>query len=160
MRRLSFVLLALSLLMVALPLLGQSQATTGVIEGTVVDASGAAVPGVTLTVKNIATGYETIVVTDAAGRFRAVLLPLGPYQVTASLQGFATVVQKGLDLGVGQTLTVNIALKQATAAESLPEPDALRNLHARIFEFQLIPVTPRLLLPTAPNVPDVCVPWP
>jgi hypothetical protein len=119
MRRLSFVLLALSLLLVVLPLLGQSQATTGVIEGTVVDASGAAVPGVTVTVKNIATGYEVVVVTDAAGRFRAVLLPLGPYQVTAVLQGFATVVQKGLDLGVGQTLTVNIALKQATAAEEI-----------------------------------------
>jgi outer membrane receptor for ferrienterochelin and colicin len=119
MRRLSFVLLALSLLLVALPLLAQSQATTGVIEGTVVDASGAAVPGVTVTVKNIATGYEVVVVTDAAGRFRAVLLPLGPYQVTAGLQGFATVVQKGLDLGVGQTLTVNIALKQATAAEEI-----------------------------------------
>jgi hypothetical protein len=119
MRRLSFVLLALFLLLVALPLIAQSQATTGVIEGTVVDASGAAVPGVTVTVKNIATGYEVVVVTDAAGRFRAVLLPLGPYQVTAVLQGFATVVQKGLDLGVGQTLTVNIALKQATAAEEI-----------------------------------------
>jgi hypothetical protein len=119
MRRLSFVLLALCLFLVALPLFAQSQATTGVIEGTVVDASGAAVPGVTVTVKNIATGYEVVVVTDAAGRFRAVLLPLGPYQVTAVLQGFATVVQKGLDLGVGQTLTVNIALKQATAAEEI-----------------------------------------
>ncbi|HEX3578145.1 MAG TPA: carboxypeptidase regulatory-like domain-containing protein [Thermoanaerobaculia bacterium] len=119
MRRLSFVLLALSLLLVTLPLLAQSQATTGVIEGTVVDASGAAVPGVTVTVKNIATGYETVVVTDSAGRFRAVLLPLGPYQVTAVLQGFATVVQKGLDLGVGQTLSVPITLKQTTAAEEI-----------------------------------------
>src|SRR5213082_898975 len=111
MRRLSVVLLALILLLVTVPLLAQSQATTGVIEGTVVDASAAAVPGVTLTVKNTATGYETVVVTDSAGRFRAVLLPLGPYQVTAVLQGFATVVQKGLDLGVGQTLTLNIDLK-------------------------------------------------
>jgi hypothetical protein len=56
MRRLSFVLLALSVLLIALPLFGQSQATTGVIEGTVVDASGAAVPGVTVTIRNIATG--------------------------------------------------------------------------------------------------------
>ena len=119
MRRLSVVLLALILLLVTVPLLAQSQATTGVIEGTVVDASAAAVPGVTLTVKNTATGYETVVVTDSAGRFRAVLLPLGPYQVTAVLQGFATVVQKGLDLGVGQTLTVTITLKQATAAEEI-----------------------------------------
>src|SRR5712671_3537958 len=119
MRRPSFVLLALLVLVAALPLLAQSQATTGVIEGTVIDASGAAVPGVTVTVKNIATGYEVVVVTDSVGRFRAVLLPLGPYQVTAVLQGFATVVQKGLDLGVGQTLSVPIALKQTTSAEEI-----------------------------------------
>jgi hypothetical protein len=119
MRRLSFVLLALVVLLVSLPLFAQSQATTGVIEGTVVDASGAAIPGVTVTIRNTATGYEVVVVTDAAGHFRAVLLPVGPYQVTAVLQGFATVVQKGLDLGVGQTLSASIALKQATTAEEI-----------------------------------------
>jgi len=119
MRRLSFVLLALVILLISLPLFAQSQATTGVIEGTVLDASGAAVPGVTVTIRNTATGYEVTVITDAAGRFRAVLLPVGPYQVTATLQGFATVVQKGLDLGVGQTLSASIALKQATSAEEI-----------------------------------------
>jgi outer membrane receptor for ferrienterochelin and colicin len=119
MRRLFFVLLALSVLLITVPLFGQSQATTGVIEGTVVDASGAAVPGVTVTSRNTATGYEVVLVTDAAGRFRGVLLPVGPYQVTAALQGFATVVQKGLDLGVGQTLTASIALKQTTSAEEI-----------------------------------------
>jgi hypothetical protein len=119
MRRLFFVLLALVVLVVALPLLAQSQATTGVIEGTVVDATGAAVPGVTVTARNTATGYQSIVVTDSSGHFRAVLLPLGPYQLTAVLQGFATVVLKGLDLGVGQTLTETITLKQAAAAEEI-----------------------------------------
>src|SRR4051812_33228225 len=119
MRRLSFVFLALVIVLVAVPLFAQSQATTGVIEGTVVDASGAAVPGVTVTVKNIATGYEVVVVTDAAGRFRGLLLPHGPCQGPAGPGGFATVVQKGLDLGVGQTRTVNIALKQTTAAEEI-----------------------------------------
>src|SRR5437588_6959744 len=119
MARPALVAPSLLLLLVGRALLRQSQATTGVIEGTVVDASAAAVPGVTVTVKNTATGYESIVVTDSAGRFRAVLLPLGPYQVTAVLQGFATVVQKGLDLGVGQTLTVTITLKQTTAAEEI-----------------------------------------
>ena len=119
MRRLFFVLLALFSLLVALPLFAQSQATTGVIEGTVVDATGGAVPGVTVTVKNTATGYQVVLVTDSTGHFHAVLLPLGPYQLTASLQGFATVVQKGLDLGVGQTLTVPITLKQTTSAEEI-----------------------------------------
>jgi outer membrane receptor for ferrienterochelin and colicin len=113
------LLVALLLLLSAVSLFAQSQATTGVIEGTVVDPSGAAVPGVTITLKNTATNFESVVVTDRGGRFRAVLLPLGPYQLSASLEGFATVVQKGLDLGVGQTLTVPIALKQASASEQI-----------------------------------------
>ncbi len=117
MRRL-LVVLALGLL-VALPLLAQSHATTGAVEGTVVDSTGAAVPGVTVTVKNTATNFESVAVTDTSGRFRAVLLPVGPYQATAHLEGFATVVQQGLDVGVGQTLTLTITLKQATAAEQI-----------------------------------------
>ena len=119
MRRLFFVLPALFVLALALPLLAQSQATTGVIDGTVVDATGGAVPGVTVAVKNMATNHESLSVSDVAGRYRAVLLPVGPYQITATLQGFATVVQKGLDLGVGQTLTVTITLKQAATAEEI-----------------------------------------
>lgn len=118
MRR-SLALFVLVLLALSTSLLAQSQATTGVIDGSVVDAQGGAVPGVTVTVKNVATNYESVSVTDRAGHFRAVLLPVGPYQVTAALEGFATVLQKGLDLGVGQTLTVTITLKQATASEQI-----------------------------------------
>jgi hypothetical protein len=118
MRR-SLALFVLVLVAISAPLLAQSQATTGVIEGTVTDAQGGAVPGVTVTVRNTATNFESVAVTDRAGRYRAVLLPVGPYQVTAGLGGFATVVQKGIELGVGQTLTVNIVLKQAAASEEI-----------------------------------------
>ena len=118
MRR-SLALLSLLLLFTASSLLAQSQATTGVIEGTVVDASGAALPGVTVTVKNTATNFEQTAITDRAGRFRIVLLPLGPYQLTATLEGFATYVQKGLDLGVGQTLTASVAMKPAAVSEQI-----------------------------------------
>ncbi|MDH3255426.1 MAG: carboxypeptidase-like regulatory domain-containing protein, partial [Acidobacteriota bacterium] len=67
----------------------QSQATTGVIEGTVLDETGDGLPGVTVTLTNTATNFEKIVVTDASGRFRGLLLPLGPYTVSAGLEGFA-----------------------------------------------------------------------
>ena len=117
MRRFSLALLLLVLLPAAL--FAQSQATTGVIEGTVVDASGAALPGVTVTIHNTATNYEQQQITDAGGRFRAVLLPLGPYEVTAALEGFAKSAQKGLDLGVGQTLTLSFKLKQAAVSEEI-----------------------------------------
>src|SRR5438477_3366759 len=97
----------------------QSQATTGVIEGTVMDATAASLPGVTVTAKNTATNFEQTTVTDRAGRFRIVLLPLGPYTVTATLEGFGTVAEKGLDLGLGQTLTVPITMKQAAVSEQI-----------------------------------------
>ena len=105
------------LVVVLLPttIFAQSQATTGVIEGTVVDANGGALPGVTVALRNTATNYEQTTVTDSGGRFRAVLLPLGPYQATATLEGFARSVAKGLDLGLGQTLTVPLKLTQSSS---------------------------------------------
>ena len=66
----------------------QSQAVNGTIEGTIKDASGGLLPGVTVTVHNTDTGAERVVVTDANGLYRAPLLPLGTYQVTAELSGF------------------------------------------------------------------------
>jgi hypothetical protein len=116
MRRFS---LSLLLLLLPLAIFAQSQATTGVIEGTVVDTSGAALPGVSVTIHNTATNFEQTVITDSAGRFRAVLLPLGPYEVTATLQGFAKSLQKGINLGVGQTQTLAFNLKQAAMSEEI-----------------------------------------
>jgi len=113
------LLLLFVLLAFTASLFAQSQATTGVIEGTVLDSTGSALPGVMVTAKNTATNYEQSAVTDRAGRFRIVLLPLGPYTVTATLQGFATSIQKGLDLGVGQTLTVPFSMKQAAVSEQI-----------------------------------------
>ena len=118
MLRSLLVLLAVGLLL-PLSAYAQSQATTGVIEGTVMDATGAVLPGVTVSLKNTATNYEQTQVTDKEGRFRGVLLPLGPYQVTASLEGFGSQLQKGLQLQVGQTLTLTFKLSQAAVAEQI-----------------------------------------
>ena len=113
--------LALVLVLVFIPtlLFAQSQATTGVIEGTVTDATGAALPGVTVALRNTATNYDQTQITDAQGRYRGVLLPLGPYEVRATLEGFAPQVVKGIDLGVGQTRVVDIKLGQAAVSEEL-----------------------------------------
>ena len=97
----------------------QSQATTGVIEGRVRDESGAVLPGATVTIRNVATGFEKVVQTDAGGRFSAPLLPLGPYRVTVGLEGFATMVREGFELAVGQTVTLPIDMKIAAAEEQI-----------------------------------------
>src|SRR5436853_4123783 len=118
MRRTTSVFL-LAFAFFSFSLFAQSQATTGVIEATVTDATGAVLPGVTVSIRNAATNYVQPQVTDSAGRYHGVLLPLGPYEVKAMLEGFAPQLVKGLDLGVGQTLTVNIKMQQATVSEQI-----------------------------------------
>ncbi len=112
-------LVLLLVLLGPVSLFAQSQATTGVIEGIVSDSTGAALPGVTVTLRNLETNYTQNLVTDSGGRFRGVLLPLGRYEVTAVLEGFARRVQTGYELSVGQTLTADVGLSQAGVAESI-----------------------------------------
>lgn len=97
----------------------QSQATTGVIEGTVQDETGGVLPGVTVAIRNTATNFEQTLSTDARGRFRGLLLPLGPYRVAASLEGFSTLVRDGLDLAVGQTISLTLTLSVSAVAQEI-----------------------------------------
>jgi hypothetical protein len=99
-------------------LLAQSQATTGIIEGTVVDEQGGALPGAAVAIRNTATNYEVTATTDARGRFRAAQLPLGPYRLTVVLSGFANMVREGVTLSVGQTINLTLTMPVAgTQAE-------------------------------------------
>jgi hypothetical protein len=109
---LRFTLAGLAVVFLLTPLLrAQSEATTGVIEGSVVDPSGAALPGASVSLKNTATNFEQTLTTNQLGRFRGLLLPLGPYRVTVSLSGFATLVREGIRLGVGQTISLDLKLE-------------------------------------------------
>jgi outer membrane receptor protein involved in Fe transport len=101
------------------PLFAQAQSAGGAVEGTVTDESGAVLPGATVTVRNQATGVARETTTDGVGVFRAPLLPVGSYEVTAALSGFATVRRPNLTLTIGQTLTVDVALKVASASEEI-----------------------------------------
>ena len=118
MRRLSWAMFALlALALVATPALAQQ--TTGNINGQIVDGQGAAVPGVTVTAKNIATGFTRADVSDAQGIYRLTALPVGTYDLTAELQGFQKVENKGIDVNVGQTLTVGMTLQLASVQETV-----------------------------------------
>ena len=100
-------------------LLGQSQATTGIIQGTVTDESGGVLPGVTITLTNTETGFERIQITDNRGRFRGLLLPLGPYRVAASLEGFGTLVRDGINVSLGASVNLGLSLKVADVGEEI-----------------------------------------
>jgi hypothetical protein len=109
--------LGLALLLAASSVFAQSQATTGVIEGTVQDEEGAVLPGAAVALRNTATNYEQVVTTGAEGRFRAMLLPLGPYRITVTLDGYATLIREGIDLAVGQTINLAFVLKPGLEQE-------------------------------------------
>ena len=96
-----------------------AQQTTGTIAGRLVDAQGAAVPGVTVTGRNTQTGFVRTGVTDGEGVYRLTALPVGTYDLVAELQGFTKIESKGIVLNVGQTLDVDMTLKLATVQESI-----------------------------------------
>jgi hypothetical protein len=110
---------ALISLALAGPAYAQSTATNGSIEGTVVDASGGVLPGVTVTVTNINTGAQQTVVTNEKGLYRAPLLPLGTYRVVAELQGFKKFEQTGITLSVGQSAVINVTLGVGALNETI-----------------------------------------
>src|SRR6266850_461663 len=67
---------------------GQTQITTGTIQGTVTDTNGAVVPGANVEIKNIETNASRTLTSDEGGRFVALALQPGKYTVTVSKQGF------------------------------------------------------------------------
>ena len=107
-----FVLLSMSIF-------AQSQSTTGLIQGTVVDPNGAVLSGASITVRNVNTGFERTVTRNSDGFFTAPLLPLGTYRVTTSANGFSNSVLENVEVTIGNTLTLNVGLKVGGATETV-----------------------------------------
>ena len=100
--------------------LAQSTAINGTIEGTVKDEQGALLPGVTVTLTNIDTGGDPrVVVSNESGLYRAPLLSLGTYRVSAELQGFKKFEQTGVSLRAGQTAVIDVRLSVGAIAETI-----------------------------------------
>ena len=87
-----------------------AQAIGGSLQGIVTDPSGAAVRGADVVVRNTATGDTRTLATEDAGRYHVPLLPPGDYEVRATARGFRPIVRRGVQLAVGETLTVDLAL--------------------------------------------------
>jgi outer membrane receptor protein involved in Fe transport len=96
-------------LVVSLPLFAQS--STGSISGTVKDDSGAALPGVTVTATNAATGVSRSTVTNASGYYQLALLPPATYSVEATLEGFQSVRRAALVVNIGSAVTFDVLLR-------------------------------------------------
>ena len=96
-----------------------AQITAATIAGTVKDETGGVLPGVHVEVKNLETGSSRTAVTDGNGYFTLSGLPPGRYEARATLQGFATVVESGIQLAVAQQAALSITMKVSAAAETI-----------------------------------------
>src|SRR5262245_18207050 len=104
-------LLVMVVLCLALPLYTFGQTINATLGGTVMDASGALIPGVTITAMNLATGIVTTVLTNEAGAYNFASIQSGTYKVTAELPGFQTQTYNNVSLGVSQQVRLNFTLQ-------------------------------------------------
>jgi Carboxypeptidase regulatory-like domain len=106
---------------------GWGQVVGGSISGTVRDDSGSPIPGAAIAIKNIETGAERKATTDEAGRYSVFSIAVGRYEISGEKDGFATQRRTGIDLVVGQTVTLDITLpvgevRQTITIEEAPSP--------------------------------------
>jgi hypothetical protein len=80
-----------------------AQTNEGILAGTVLDPSGAAIEGVNIAAKNEATAQTLTTTTGPSGAFRFPSLPIGLYDVTASHAGFSSVTQSGVNVQISST---------------------------------------------------------
>jgi hypothetical protein len=96
-----------------------AQSTQGTLTGTITDPQGARVPGVDVVALHVDTQQRFTAVSSADGTYVIPALPIGRYEVTASLAGFSTFKQTGIVLEVGQRLRVDIGLKVGQVTETV-----------------------------------------
>jgi outer membrane receptor protein involved in Fe transport len=96
-----------------------AQSITGRIMGTVRDETQSVVPGATVTVTDSERGSSRVLVTGGDGRYVALNLPPGEYDVSAELPGFRTAVRSGVLLSVGREAVVDLVLQIGGASETI-----------------------------------------
>src|SRR4029450_219289 len=139
----------LLVLTLATPAVCQTQITSGVIQGTVADATGGAIPGASVEIKNLDTNINERRTTDNDGRFVAVQLQPGRYSVTITMNGFATFVPDGIELTVGQNVTLLprlavSAIQQTVTVTGTPTVDTTRSGIASTLDEKVVGTLPIL----------------
>lgn len=111
-------------LMVFLAMSSLAQSFTGTIVGTARDQSGAVLPGVNITVRNVQTNLTRNALTNETGNYVVPLLPPGIYEAKAELTGFKTEVRSNLELRVDDRLRVDFSLQVGEVTERLVVTEA------------------------------------
>jgi hypothetical protein len=111
-------LAVLVFLLIPAPVLAQAVSTAS-IAGTVRDGSGGVLPGVTITATQTETGLTRTAVSDETGGYTLTTLPVGPYRLEFSLQGFRTAIQTGIVLQVNTNPTINATMELGELSETI-----------------------------------------
>jgi len=141
-----------------------AQVTTATIIGTVTDASGGALPGATVTARHAETGFTRTVPSNEVGAYRLEFLPIGPYVLELTLDGFKPTTRSGIVLRVNDTARVDATLEigglteMVTVEGAAPEvntatPEISRTIEAKAI--QSLPLVDRnvyTLLDLTPGV--------
>ncbi len=97
----------------------QAQTAGGNLIGRVLDKSGGALPGATVTATQKETGLSRNTVTERDGSYRLPSLPVGTYTVTVELNGYATVTVENVTVNVSAQRELNVDMSQATVSETI-----------------------------------------
>src|ERR1035438_9738214 len=108
-----------AVLLLAIPMALSSQEFRGTVNGVVTDASGGSIPGVKITVKEIHTNTTTPTVTDSSGQYTATFLLPGDYDISAASPSFKEFVRKGVHVGAGDNIRVDIPMEIGATTESI-----------------------------------------
>ena len=113
-KHMRFIALFLSLALLV-PFAALAQSSSGAITGNVVDTSGSALPGVTVTATNSGTSATRSVVSNGAGHYEIPLLTPGTYRVSGELSGFQPVKFDNVVVNVGTSVTIDLRMKPGVA---------------------------------------------
>jgi Carboxypeptidase regulatory-like domain len=161
-RMLTRGVLIAALVACAVPAFAQP-AQTGTISGQIVDATGAALPGVTVTITSQDRGFARSTVSDETGRYVFPAVPIGPYTIVATMQGFETVQATDNLVETDRTTNVVFAMKIGALTDTVtvlgdsPIVDATSvtaTTRVRREEFEKLPVgrSYQALIGSAPGV--------
>jgi hypothetical protein len=112
-----------------------AQIERATLAGTITDPSGASVPKAAVAIVSPNTGFQRRVETGSSGVYSITDLPIGTYNVTVSHEGFRTFEEKGIELSVRQTRTVDVKLQVGTAIARIEvqgATQALENSNAEL----------------------------
>src|SRR6266567_146530 len=116
-------MLFVGLLAALLPIPALAQTVTGNLDGHITDPAGAAVPGAQVVAHSAAMGVERMTRTNPEGYFEIPFLPIGTYDVSVTMKGFATLTAQGNMVSLNKTTTLNLSLQVSEVQASVTVSD-------------------------------------